>query len=227
MKNISDRKNTLFAIMLVIIICLSFPVEAQTNVAESMTEFLFPEFSKSEVIMKNGRIESMMLNFNLLTEKMLYEADGNFYEILNPGMIDTIILQECKFVSFGDYFYEVLYDAPISLLVQHKGKLIPPGKPAGYGGTSQVSNTKMVSALQRADGAYNMKLPADYSVKDNPVFWVSFDDIIYSFVNKRQFLKIFPDMGGELKLFIKENRIKFDALSDMIKLIEHCNELNQ
>ena len=117
MKNISDRKNTLFAIMLVIIICLSFPVEAQTNVAESMTEFLFPEFSKSEVIMKNGRIESMMLNFNLLTEKMLFEADGNFYEILNPGMIDTIILQECKFVSFGDYFYEVLYDAPISLLV--------------------------------------------------------------------------------------------------------------
>ena len=45
------------------------------------------------------------------------------------------------------------------------------------------------------------------------------------FANERQFLKLFPDHETELKQFIKQNKIKFDKVPDVMKLAEYYNKL--
>jgi hypothetical protein len=220
-----DQVNSLEIIFIVIILSISLPLNSQTDASRSNPEFLYPEFSICKVLLKNGNNESMMLNYNILTEKMIFIADDKQYEIVNPGMVDTIFMQGSRFMPVGKGFYEVLITEQISLLVQHKGKLLPPGKPAGYGGTSQVSNTRMVSSLQRSDGNYKMNIPSDYKVLDNPVYWISIKSVIHSFISKGQFLKIFPEKNGDLKKYIKQNRIKFDNQPDMVMLVKYCNDL--
>jgi hypothetical protein len=48
---------------------------------------------------------------------------------------------------------------------------------------------------------------------------------MFSFLNKRQLLKIFPDQKDKLEQFIKQNRLKTDDPEDMIKLVDYCNEI--
>ena len=201
------------------------PLKAQTTPDGSALQFLFPDFSLGKVRMKNDNLQSIMLNYNTVSEKMVFEKGGNLYDMVNIEMIDTIFVKESKFVPVGKVFYEVLLIAPISLFIQYKGQLLPPGTPAAYGGTSQISSTTQLTSVQLSSGYYNLKLPQDYIVKTDRVYWIRKDNIMFSYTNERQFIKIFPDKVKEIKEFIKKQKIKFDMLQDQIRLTEHCNEL--
>jgi hypothetical protein len=212
------------AILTIVLIFYFMSLKAQTNSDGSAPQFLFPEFATGRVKMKNGYSQTASLNYNIVSEKMVYEKNDLLYDMINLQLIDTVFLQNRRFIPVENVFHEVLLIAPISLFVQHKGEILPPGVPAGYGGTSQVSNTKFMSSVELSMGYYNLKLPKDYTVKADPIYWIRKDKVMNSFMNERQFLKIFPGEQGELKQFIKQNSIKLDRLSDLIRLIEHCND---
>lgn len=212
-------------ILIVIILSLSSLLTAQTTSDGLTPQFLFTDFSISKIVMKNSKSQTIMLNYNTVSEKMVYEKEGKLYDLVNLEMVDTVITHNRKFVPSGNVFHEVLLVAPISLFVQYKGELLPPGTPAGYGGTSQVSNTKLATSVQLSSGYYNLKLPTDYIVKVDPVYWLRKENTRSSFINERQFLKIFPEKELEFKKFIKKNKIKFFRPADLVRLIEYCNEL--
>ena len=217
-------KRTLAYICFIIFI---LPVKAQTTPDGSAPQFLFPEFSMSKVKMKNGSSQSIILNYNTVSEKMVYDKANNLYDMLNTEMIDTVFIQDCKFVPAGKVFYEVLLAESISLFVQYKGELMSPGAVAGYGGTSRVSNTKNLSSVNLSSGYYNLKLPADYTVRLDQVYWIRKDNNMFTYTSERQFLKLFPDKEAELKQFIKKYHINFDKLPDQIRLVERLNELSR
>jgi len=215
-------KRTLAIILLIILVIL---VKAQTKPDGSAPQFLFPEFSSGKVRLKNGNIQALELNYNTVSEKMVYKKDANLYDVVNTEIIDTVFIKESKFVFVGQVFYEVILTGPVSLYIQYQGKLIPPGAVAGYGGTSQVSNTKNLTSVNLSMGYYNLKLPDDYTVKLDQIFWIKIDGNMVSYSTERQFLKTFPDKAAELKEFIKKQKIKFDRPADQILLVERCNEL--
>ena len=205
--------------IMVIFLSLSLQLKSQTNPDGSAPQFLFKEFTRGVVRMKNGASQEALLNYNTVSGKMVYEKDGKLLDMVNLVTVDTIFLQKSKFVPVGKVFYEVLLNAPISLFIEHKGELMPAGTPAGYGGTSQLASTSRLSSIELSSGYYNLKLPDDYLVKTEIIYWIRKDDNMYSFINERQFLKLFPDKEGELKQFIKKNRIKFDKPSNMVNLL--------
>lgn len=222
MKNISIRFKVCNAILFLNCLCMVIPVKAQTNSDGSAPQFLYSDFTRSKVRFRNGQIQSIMLNYNTVSEKMVYQKDDKLYDMVNTVMVDTVFMQDSKFVPSGNVFYEILLAARIALFVQYQGELVPPGTPAGYGVNSQVSNTKNLSSVQLSMGYYNLKLPADYSVKTDLIYWVRKDGNMFSFINERQFLKLFPDKQAEIRQFIKVNKIKFEKRDDLIRLIIFC-----
>lgn len=212
-------------IFLLFLTALSFTGKSQTAADGSMPQFLYPGFSMSTVRMKNGQEQSIMLNYNVISEKMVYEKGPDLYDMTNIELIDTVYIQNSKFVPFGKIFYEVLLAAPVAFYAQYSGSVVPPGAPAGYGGTSQVSSTKQLSGVELSTGYYNLKMPKDYKVNMNPVYWVRIEKNYSDFANERQFLKLFPDKEEELKKYIKDNRIKFSRQSDLVKLARYYNSL--
>ncbi len=211
--------------IIVLVLTIPLPVSSQTTPEGNAPQFLYPDFTSGTVKMKNGKSQTADLNYNTVSEKVVYQKDGKIYDLINSEMVDTVFMQGTKFIPAGKIFHEILLVAPISLFVQHKGDLVPPGTQAGYGGTSQVSNTKMMTSVQLSGGYYNLKLPDDYQVKVDLVFWIRKDDTMNSFLNERQFVKNFPGKETELKKFIKEKHIKFDKPSNMVLLVQYCNEM--
>lgn len=202
-------------------------LKSQTSFNRSSSQYLFQVFTSGDVKMKNNKIQNFNLNYNTVSEKMVYEQNGKRYDFVNLAMVDSIYLQNRRFVRVGNAFYEVLLIAPISLFIQYKAKLLPAGTQAGYGGTSQLSSTDRLSSLPSSTGTTNLELPNDYIIKVDDAYWIRKDSSMMSFQNERQFLKIFPEKEGDLKQFIKQNRIKFSELSNLIRLVEFSNTLYQ
>ena len=225
MKQFNILNNSFRTIILLIIFCFSMSLNGQITSSGTSPQFLFPAFDKGIVRMKNGLSQSMQLNYNTVSEKIVYEKGNEVYDLINIGMIDAVLIHEQMFVPVGKIFHEVLLIAPIPLLVQYKGEILAPGKDVGYGSKSLVSSVETLTSVKLSMGYYNLKLPVDYSVKVEKVYLTGRKGNSVSFINEKQFLKIFPDKESELKNFIKRNRIRFDRLTDIKSLIKYCNEL--
>jgi hypothetical protein len=204
---------------------LSALLSGQSNKDGSMPQYLYGEFSKSEILMKNQQLHNQEINYNTLTGKMVFTRDGKYYDISNPEMIDTVYLNESKFVPVGKAFYEVLMSVPVALFVQYTGSLQPAGKPVGYGGTSQVASSDYLSSVNLSSGIWNLAIPADYLVKSSAVYWILKGTELVSFENEKQFIKLFPEKSEKLKSYIKENKLKLDKQEHLIKLVKYCGSL--
>lgn len=220
-------QNRLFSKYLLAISIALIPASliSQTTSDGSMPQYYFQDFAEAKIIMKNGQVQTPTLNYNTVTEKMVFIRDGKYYDIANPSMVDTVIIRDVKFVPVGNAFYEVLIGTEPALLLQYKGEVLPAGKPVGYGGTSQLAASTYLSSVDLSGGRYNLPLPSDYIVKTEPKYWIRKDGGMVSFINEKQFLGLFPEKSDKLRDFIKKNRIKIDRNEHAIRLVNYCNSL--
>lgn len=227
MKRIDFRTCCFYGIVTLFLVVFSPCANSQETSNGDTPQFLFGDFSAGIIKMKNGTAQKIMLNYNMVSEKMVYQKDGKLFDLIGLESVDTVTIEKSAFVPVEGVFYEILYVAPISLFLQWKGSIIPPGTPAGYGGTSQTSSTKMLSSVQLNSGYWNLKLPNDYTVNTERKYWLKTEAGMDFFVNERQFLKLNPSHEDELKSFIKKNKIKFEKEADVVKLIAYFNGLSK
>lgn len=220
-------KNTLFSCVICSLIGVLnlIPAKGQSRPDGSTPQFLYRYFADGVVRTKDNRSQKIVLNYNTVSEKMVYFQDGKVYDIVVAGTIDTVYIGNNRFVPSGKGFYEVLVGGSMPLLVQYKGKVIPAGAPAAYGGTSQVSSSHYAKTVEVSTGQYNLEMPPDYNIEVEVIYWIKKDDNMLSFMGERQFLKLFADHESDIKKFIKKNKIKFDNKIDMIKLVKYCKDL--
>jgi hypothetical protein len=204
---------------------VSVNISAQQDTGKVLSQYLFPGFSNGTVKFKTGPARDAMMNYNTLSEKMVFEQGGKFFDVVSTETIDTVYLGNLKFIPSDKVFLEVVLSGKIPFFIQHRADLMSPGKQAGYGGTSQTTATTSITTLNTSSGTYNMKLPDDYTVKPSQVYWVLVNGSMGKFLNERQFLKILSDNQMEIKKFIKDNKIKFEKRDDLIRLITYCQGL--
>ena len=197
----------------------------QTTSDGSMPQYYFQNFTPGQAKLKGGQVQTPMLNYNTVTEKMVFTRDGKYYDISNPEMIDTVIVMGNRFVPVGRLFYEVLLTGPVALFIQHKGELLSAGKQVGYGGTSQLASSVYVTSVELSGGRYNLPLPAEFIVKVTPVYWIRRNNEMSSFLTEKQFINLYPERTKEIKAFIKDNRIKIENREHLKKLVNFCSSL--
>jgi hypothetical protein len=197
-------------------------VLAQKEDVKALKQYLLQDFSVATIKFRSGSIRTESMNYNMVTQKMVFKKGDEFLDVTNSEIIDTISFLNRKFVPYDKVFLEIIRGSMIPFYIQHKSDLVSAGQPAGYGTTSQTSSITSISSLQVAGGIYNLKLPDEYNVNPKPVNYIKMDGKMVSFVNEKQFLNIFPGKEKIIKQFIKENKIKFSSQKDLVKLINFC-----
>lgn len=217
-----SMKRTLVAMALLFMV---IQLSAQPDSIANRPQFLYPEFTRSIVKLKSGDSRAAMMNYNTVTGKMIYYQEGVLLDLIKPENVDTIYMQNTKFVFHENEFYELLVKAPISLFIEHKGNITPAGRPAAYGASSETNSSTAISQVY-TDQTYNFKLPEDLKLTLSAVNWLRINNVMYKFVSERQFLKLFPTKAAEIKKFIHQTDINFKRRNDLIKLATYCNTLN-
>jgi len=210
----------LLSVILFTIITYSGYTQQEVQVA---SHYIFPEFTKGTVLMKSGTKNESLLNYNSLTEEMVFDNKGTMLALGQPELVDTVFVKGRRFFLMNGKFVELVYKSKYALYAEHKCNIKDPGKPSGYGGTSQTSATTSYSSFLSSGRAYDLKLPAGYETEPYIVYWLNKDGTLSKFLNVRQLTKIFDDKSTAIKEYLKKNDVKFnnqESLIGFIKFVE-------
>lgn len=207
------------------LISSSLILNGQPKKPPLMPQYLFPDFSSSKIKLKDGRIQNTLMNYNMVSEGMVFMQDEKYYDMTNPELVDTVYIHLKKFVPFGRTFFEMLQSKPIALFIQHKGELEEAGVPSGYGGTTKTTASNYIANVDRSKVSYNLAIPENYTVKMSEIYWIRKDDKMLDFQNQKQFLNLYPDKSDLIKAFIKKNRLKIERPEDLIQIVNYCSAI--
>ncbi len=185
-----------------------------------VVHYIFPEFETGTVIMKNGIKQEASLNYNSLTEEMIFENGGTKLALGDLPNIDTISIKGRKFIPLSGKFVEILLDSRYSLFAIHKCTLKDPGKPAGYGGTSQTAATSTYSSYYSGGQVYDLKLPEGLETKPFVEYLLKKDGQISKFISLRQLIKLFADKKDQIKEYLQIHEVNYDDQGSLIKFIQ-------
>ena len=222
----SSKGKRLKLTTLSMVFCFLFVgIQGQTESSNILPQFLFRDFTKSIVKMKDGRQLAATLNYNMVDEEMIFDQKGVYMALDKPEEIDTVYIQNRKFVPVEKAFYEVLTKDPVAMFIQHKSRYSQKGTPTAYGMTTKTAGPSKVLSMRSGNQVRQIDLPENVDVSPATLYWVKAGDKMDKFTNERQFLKLFPDHEAELKEFIKTNKLDFKSREDLIKLGNFCNQI--
>lgn len=224
MKKEISRTLVVMSLFLFITYLTEFQLQAQSDTANFISHYVLPAFVKGTVKMKNGQTEIAMMDYNKLTEEMIFDREGTKLALDSLEKIDTVYLDTHTFIPHEKVFYEVLVKGKVSLFEQDKCNLLAAGNPAGYGGTTETGVSRSISMLTNSGRAYMLHLPRDYHVTDASLFWIRNSGKYYKANNAGQIIRVFPEKSKEIKKFIKVHNLDLKNPADVVKLIVKCNE---
>jgi hypothetical protein len=201
-------------------------LSGQSDQAKPLPQFLFPEFSKGFIKMKDGRTLSAILDYNMVDEEMVFQQQGGVYMVLDkPEEIDTVYIKNRKFVYVPKAFYEVVVKGPVTIFIQQKSRYTPVGSATAYGMTSKTLGPTAVWSAQGGNQVRQITPPDNIMVSPAIVYWVKVNGNMNRFTNKNQFIKVFPESANKIKEFIKSSGIDIKTREGLMNLGNFCNSL--
>jgi hypothetical protein len=195
------------------------------NHRTEISHYIFPEFMKGTDLMKTGGKNITMLNYNALTEEMIFDTNGKKLAFAHPEQVDTIYIDGRKFFALENKFVEIIYSNKCELYAIHKCSLVDPGKPAAYGGNSQTSATTTYSSFLSGGQAYELQLPEGTQTKPFTEYWLKKEGKLTQFVSLRQLSKLFSDKSDLFKKYVKENKVDYENQESLIAVIKYMEGL--
>jgi len=217
---------------------LTFSLLFATGYAQNKNIFIFhyvfQHFKPGVVYMKSGVSDKYMLNYNSITEEMLFDEKDQILAIgkTEIGLIDSVIIEGRKFIILNDKFVELLYhntkDATHScdLYAAYTCSVIPPGKPSAYGGVSHTASSLSLSSINVGGLLYNLELPDGYTTKPRTHYLIKKNGELHRFLSMQQIKNFYNNKKGLFNSFVRENRVKFEDQNDIAKLIEFLETAN-
>ncbi|MEP7251990.1 MAG: hypothetical protein ABI683_06405 [Ginsengibacter sp.] len=184
-----------------------------------LTHYVFNEFTPGIVKLKTGAVTAQLLNYNIITNEMIFNNNGKYMAISDSDGVDTIIINERKFVPVNKKFYEVLVESKLPLLEEFTAKIMTRGALMGYGQNSDVSAVTSYKSLLSNGHSYELVLPSGFTVKPGYIFWILKDGQFEKISSSKQIIKTFPEKKDLINETIKKNDLKLSKREDIIMLI--------
>lgn len=213
-----------YPLLIIVFLMTAYCTDTQLQAQDDSTHYVLQEFAIGSVKMKDGRTEIASMDYNTLTEEMIFEKNGVMLALDSLEAIDTVSIESRIFIPHQNVFYELLVKGPVSLFVQHKCNLLAAGNPSGYGGTSETGASRNLTSLTNSGRAYRLKLPSEYHITDATQFWIRKNGMFYKSNTASQITKVFPEKSKEIKQFIKDRKLDLKNTKDLVTLIVKCNE---
>jgi hypothetical protein len=202
-------------------ICCNVFAQADRNVKQ-LSQYLFPDFAEGSVLQKSGTVTKAMLNYNTLTQEMIFKQGDQNLALDDPHSVDTVYLSNKKFIPVNDVFYEVAVNAPVGLYIQHQSDIISSGTETGFGKTQSSAATGLTD-LKSSGKAYSLSLTNEYSIKNKTVYLLKKNGNFIVVNNLKDVKKVFAGKENLIDDYAKKSKTGFKKEDDVIKLVEFCN----
>jgi len=184
-----------------------------------LTHYVFNSFQQGKVKVKSGVTSEQTLNYNILTNEMIFDDAGRMMAIGNAANVDTVYIQGRKFVPAEGKFYELLTNTLLPLLLEFTATTEAPTASVGYGNASKATNATSISKLVKSGNVYGLKLPDDFKVIPGFTFRILKAGKYEKAGSAKQLGSIFPEQKKRISELIRKNDTRFFNRNDLIKLV--------
>lgn len=192
--------------------------------AVKLVQYVFDSFQPGTIKMKSGDTYKQSLNYNIITNEMVFNDNGKYAAIAGPDNVDTVYISGRKFIPLNNKFYEVLVNGKAPLLYESTASVSEPGVSTGYGGTTNSSAASSYQSLLRDGSAYNLKLPDGFNVIPKHEFYILIDGKLEKAGSEKRLSKIFPDKKEVIKDISKKNKTDFSKPEDVAELVKQIDQ---
>lgn len=194
---------------------------AQTNDKPvKLVHYVLDSFANGIVKLRSGKVYTQLLNYNLLTKEMIFESQpGKYLAIAQPEDVDTVVINERKFIPVNNAFYEWLGGTTYPLFVEFAGTIKEQGAQTGFG-TTNTSAATSVKSILKDGGAYALKLPDEFQVISRHSFYIRKNEQYHKANNEQQIIRLFPEKKLIIKDWIKNHNTDFSRQNEMIILMQ-------
>jgi hypothetical protein len=189
-----------------------------------LVQYVFNEFTPGTVKMKSGETSQQLLNYNIITNEMVFENNGSYAAIADPKNVDTVYIASIKFIPLNNKFYEVLVNGNTPLLYESTASVSEPGASIGYGGTSTTTASSLYQSLLRDGGAYSLKLPDGFKVIAKHQFLILKGGKLEKAGSEKQLSKVFPDKKEMINNLSKKYHTDFSKPEDVARLVKQIEQ---
>jgi len=197
--------------------------------SQSVNNYVFTDFQNGAVYFKNKKIIGGILNYESVNKKMVFKQNGEILELATPENVDSVSISGRTFVSYskGEFFEKVAIEKGY-LYIQYNSKKFVSAKQVGFGGYSELSNSKSISASsldggQTVSNDYTQMTSADQFRTNTIIFyWIKRKNDFLNVSSQSQLIKAFPAKKQKIQEFVIENKINFESIDDIKKIINLC-----
>lgn len=212
--------------LLLLAFCLCQETFAQENntALPTITHYVFNNFMPGVVKKKSNQEVHRLLNYNTLTEEMVFIDDTQKFAMTSLEQIDTVYVGGKTFVPVNNMFYEKLTNTPVALYVRRKTNVLKEGKDIGYGAKSESGAISSVGYLVGWSSVYQLTLPQGYKLVEHSIYFIHKDGMFIQLNSVKKAQSAFPAKANAIKNFVAQNNIQFNNAEHMAKLVEFCNQ---
>ena len=225
------KKPTLFFSLLCFVITSYSQTSAQLpqEMIDSIEfkSLLFNQFMDGTVLLKSGKAEQALMNYNARHQSINFISNGKYYTLTGFEDIDTIYIQNKRFIPVGKKVYEVInaFDKLKALLVSYSTRFRPLTTTTDHNGTTKQSSNEVSNTL--SDVYVDRNYKSNSVVELQKHHWIKIGQNLYKADTKAQIRKIFPKRSEEeIDNYIGTNNLNLNVDDNLIALIEFLSKGN-
>ncbi|MRS02147.1 hypothetical protein EG832_02785 [bacterium] len=208
--------------IILILACCLFAISSYSQrQGVELSHYVFPEFTQGTVLMKSGQQYKASLNYNTISEEMIFEDKDKKLAIGKEEVerVDTVYILDRKFFPLDGKFVELVCRSGFDLYAEHRCEVQYPGKPAAYGGTSETSSISTYSGFISGGTVYELKLPDDYKTKPYTNYWLKRGGELKKFTNMKQLSKLYADRKDLFREYVSTHAVDYNDQESLVRFI--------
>ncbi len=193
---------------------------ARSELVHSMGQYRFPNFTEGTIIFRNGMMLGERINYNITADEMHFiNKTGDTLAIANPGTINFISVNGSRF--YYDNGYLQALDTANGIILAFRQRL-----------EEETSNADIVilhpnewtpkpvtTKVDKSDGTEKLHLDA------REFYFFGDGKEHFTKAGKDYILNHFKEKQAAIKSFLKASHTNFNALADLLTLMQFCKKL--
>lgn len=193
--------------------------------------YLYSSFEAGKVIAKDGTYSKARLNFNCLTNEMVFVSPKNdTLKLARPEETQMVVITSDTFCFFKNTFLKKIthYGSAPELFQRIDMRHVDDEKKSAYGYSALGSNTSV--GYVSNDGSASTALTSlsedkNMVFKRNAEIFIVSDKGEFFSIKQASLNKMYPHQKNQIKNYIETNKLALNKGEDLLKLVEYLQKL--
>jgi hypothetical protein len=203
-------------------------MEGKAQVATiKQSPVLFGDFTVGSVLLKNGKMSKVALNYDCVNQEMHFLQNGERLILDNPETIEAVIVGDRRFVPNGDHFLEVINFSDCTLYIDWKTKIANRGKKGAMGFVTHGGTIKEIDVDLMQHNTPEYKDTNVYEIISQNKYYLSVGgEKMKKFSTLKAFCKLYPkEKEASIRKFASTEKLGMKKPEQIYKLVRFASSL--